>query len=123
MSIDFDHINACAMNCLESLLREWLPGGEIHGTEYVCGSWGGEPGRSLSINLRSGKGGDFAAGDLAGDPIGIYAARFEVDRVTAAKALAGVLGISGGDDSYSTHQKTIKPTAPKRHFEKSFGLG
>ncbi|MDR2337720.1 MAG: hypothetical protein LBE20_03610 [Deltaproteobacteria bacterium] len=85
--LDFDNININALNRLPTLLREWLPEGVQQGNEYVCGSWNGEKGTSLSININTGKGGDFASNDLVGDPIGIYAKRFNIDRVQAAREL------------------------------------
>ena len=95
--VDFDAVNSRAMGWLESLLHEWLPNGKKIGNEYICGDWDGRAGESLSINIRTGKGADFAGDDRVGDPIGIDAKIVtNGDRVEAARALAGIFGMEGG---------------------------
>lgn len=115
--IDFDEVNTRAMQSLEALLRDWLPGGVRQGVEYVCGGWDGVKGRSLSINLKTGKGGDFASGDVVGDPIGIYSKRFGVDRVAAGRALAGIFGMDGGDTSHTQLATYTPPAIPHEEFD------
>lgn len=110
--IDFEEINSAAMGCLEGLLRDWLPGGRLEGNEYRCGSWAGQPGNSLAINIRTGKGGDFASGEMAGDPIAIYAMCFGVDMGTAAKGVASAIGMSAGDDTHKQLTKYRKLPPP-----------
>jgi putative DNA primase/helicase len=74
MKIDFDGINAAALHALDGLLAEWFPNGHREGHEFKIGRISGEPGRSLSINLRTGAWKDFA-GDAGGsDPISLLAA-------------------------------------------------
>lgn len=74
MKIDFDGINAAALQSLESLVHEWFPNGHREGHEFKIGSLSGEPGRSLSINLRSGAWKDFASDAGGSDPVSLLAA-------------------------------------------------
>jgi putative DNA primase/helicase len=74
MKIDFDGINAAALQSLESLVHEWFPNGHREGHEFKIGSLSGEPGRSLSVNLRSGAWKDFASGHGGSDPVSLLAA-------------------------------------------------
>jgi putative DNA primase/helicase len=90
--LDFDAINDQARGCLESLVREWFPAGHKEGSEYKIGSLSGEPGRSLSINLRTGVWTDFASGDNGSDPVSLLAAIRNVGQAEAARELAGRLG-------------------------------
>lgn len=96
--VDFDKVNASALSALSRLLEEWFPAGKWDGDEFRCGDWAGNPGTSFAINRKTGKGGDFAGDDFAGDPVGIYARRFGLDRVDAAHELADRLGL--GDGAY-----------------------
>ncbi len=92
MKIDFDAINDNARACLESLVREWFPQGHKEGNEFKIGSLSGEPGRSLSINLRTGVWTDFASGDNGSDPISLLAAIRNVSMGDAARELGARLG-------------------------------
>lgn len=102
--IDFDAINAAALADLPALLRRWIGPGIIDGDEFTCGDFNGGKGRSVRINVKTGKGGDFAANMIAGDPIGIYALVYKVERVEAARAIAADLGLDGGGAA-SEHAK------------------
>jgi putative DNA primase/helicase len=84
MTIDFDGINFAALNSLESLVREWLPEGHRESGEYKIGSLSGEPGRSCSINLRTGVWRDFASDAGGSDPISLLAAIRNVSMKDAA---------------------------------------
>ena len=74
MKIDFNGINAAALSSLESLLHEWFPHGHREGHEFKIGSLSGEPGRSLSVNLRTGVWKDFSSDAGGSDPISLLAA-------------------------------------------------
>ena len=95
--VDFEAVNARALANLESLLRDWLPRGQRVGNEFQCGDWDGNPGKSLLINIKTGKGSDFSSDEPVGDPIGICAKVFRIDRVEAARKLAGMFGMEGGE--------------------------
>jgi putative DNA primase/helicase len=90
--IDFAQINDHALSALDSLVGEWLPNGHREGHEYKVGSLAGEPGRSLSINLRTGAWKDFA-GDAGGsDPVSLLAAIRSCPMIEAARELSNRLG-------------------------------
>jgi putative DNA primase/helicase len=74
MKIDFAAINAAALSSLESLLHEWFPHGHREGHEFKIGSLSGEPGRSLSINTRTGVWKDFSSDAGGSDPVSLLAA-------------------------------------------------
>lgn len=96
MALDFDAINAAALAALDALLRDAYPNGRAEGGEYLIGDWRGSPGKSCRINIAKGQGKDFASGEAAGDPIGIWAlACHGGDRVAAARDLAGRFGLDG----------------------------
>jgi len=49
--LDFDEVNAAALDVLPALRRRRLPDGQREGSEHVVSSLRGEPGRSLTIRL------------------------------------------------------------------------
>jgi P4 family phage/plasmid primase-like protien len=90
--IDFSGIHARALYRLKDLLLSWYPDGEIRGCEFVIGSWAGEKGDSLSINLTKGFGVDFASDEKAGDIVAIAAKRFGVGMAEAARIVQEMIG-------------------------------
>jgi putative DNA primase/helicase len=88
MKIDFDAVNAAALHCLESLVTEWFPSGHREGHEYKVGSIAGEPGRSLSVNLRTGAWKDFSSNEGGSDPVSLLAAIRSAKMLDAARELA-----------------------------------
>src|SRR5262245_31220278 len=76
--INFEAINAAAVQSLPLLLARWLPGGKRIGKEYVAlnptredrhhGSF-----RVVIVGHRAGVWADFATGDCGGDPISLAA--------------------------------------------------
>ncbi|ACI52289.1 conserved hypothetical protein [Gluconacetobacter diazotrophicus PA1 5] len=95
--IPFDAINDAALAQWPVLVARWLPAGRRRGDEWVVGGLDNAPGRSLSINLRTGRWADFAGGPRGGDPISLYAAlHARDDRVRAARDLGRMLGVTGG---------------------------
>lgn len=87
MKIDFPAINAAALSCLESLLREWFPAGRREGHEFKVGSLSGDPGRSLSVNLTTGVWKDFSSDAGGSDPISLLAALRNIPMGDAAREL------------------------------------
>jgi len=87
MAINFEAINAAALNCWESLLRLWYVDGRQEGREFKLGSLAGEPGKSLSINLDTGKWADFAQNLGGSDPISFVAAKLHCGQYEAAVEL------------------------------------
>lgn len=114
--IDFAAINAAALGQFETLLGEWLPGGEASGSEYraLNPTRGDSKKGSFSINMRKGVWQDFATEDSGSDPISLYAYLFHNDdQGAAAKALAADLGIEIKGASKGQPQG-IAPTGASR---------
>jgi hypothetical protein len=97
--IDFDRINAAALDCLEAVCCRLLPGGRREGLEYLALN----PRRcdrrlgSFKINLKSGVWTDFASGDKGSDPIALIAFLEGCRQGEAAVKLARMLGLDAGD--------------------------
>jgi putative DNA primase/helicase len=92
MKIDFPALNAAALACYESLVREWFPAGRREGHEFKIGSLSGDPGRSLSVNLVTGVWKDFSSDAGGSDPISLLAALRNIPMGDAARELAERLG-------------------------------
>ena len=94
--IDFDEINQAALIALPAILRRWLPDGKRAGAEWVARNptrTDRRPG-SFSINMQTGRWGDFATGDKGGDVVSLGAYVFGTSQVEAAKGLASMLGMT-----------------------------
>jgi hypothetical protein len=95
-NINFGAINNAALAALPVLLRRWLPDGHRRGREWIARNPTRDdrhPG-SFSINLQTGRWGDFADGAKGGDVIGLYAYLRGVGQGEAARELARLLGIN-----------------------------
>lgn len=103
--LDFPKINQAALARFESLLHSWLPQGRRNGHEYKVGSLSGEPGDSLSINIRTGVWKDFASNEGGSDPVSLLAAIRNISQADAAREL-------GGDETLNA-----PPPPPKRRSE------
>ena len=94
--VPFDEVNRAALAALPALLDRWLPNGRREGPEWVAlnplradAHFG-----SFKVNLRTGYWADFALDGVRGrDLIGLAAYLHGLDRVTAGRELAGMLGI------------------------------
>jgi hypothetical protein len=93
--LEFAAINRAAAPVMHAILRRVLPDGRIHGREYVALN----PRRadrhlgSFSVNIASGKWGDFASGDKGGDVISLVAFIENCSQLEAARLLAQMLGL------------------------------
>lgn len=93
--LDFAAINTAALGCLPALLERWLPDGRQIGGEYQALN----PKRadrhrgSFSVNLQTGRWGDFATGDRGGDVISLAAYLFDLRQGDAARELAAAVGV------------------------------
>ena len=85
--MDISEFAASLLPQSESLLREWFPAGKRAGDEYKLGSLNGEPGESLSINIKTGLWADFAGEHRGGDLVSLYAAARSIGQYEAAKQL------------------------------------
>jgi len=92
--IDFDTINSAALACYPSLLERWLPGGKQSGREYECGDISGGAGKSMKVNIDSGRWSDFAGAISGGDPISLFAAINGISQGDAAKQLGDDLSVA-----------------------------
>lgn len=117
-SPSFDEVNAAAQARGLGLLESLLPGGRLHGREYVCGDLTGGPGNSLKVNTDTGKWCDFATGDKGGDLVSLYAAVHDLGQGEALRALVVALGLSGGSSRdiarLRAHAKAKLKAEPER---------
>jgi len=94
--LDFEGLAAELLPHARDLVPAWLPGGRMSGHEYVCASLRGGEGRSLSINLETGRWADFAGTEKGGDLISLWAAIEGIKQSEAAKQLAIQIGFQLG---------------------------
>jgi predicted P-loop ATPase len=95
MGFDFEGLARELLRDARLLLPAWLPGGALHGHEYICGSLRGGPGRSLSVNINTGEWADFADdASRGGDLISLYAAINGIKQGDAFKELSDKVGRS-----------------------------
>jgi putative DNA primase/helicase len=120
--IPFDSINAAALSALPSLLADWFPRGKIVGKEFLIGDLQGNAGESLSINIRTGRWGDFNGGvEKGGDPISLAAALFHNgDRVAAAKDLGKRLGVYVNGTAGAAPSPLLKADKPENDWRDFF---
>lgn len=97
-SIDFNHINAEALLCLEAVCRRLLPDGRREGREYLALNprRGDRRLGSFKINLKTGLWADFSSGDKGSDPVSLVAFIEGCKQGEAALKLARMLGIAAG---------------------------
>lgn len=117
--IDFARIAQAALSRWSMLLPSWIPGGKVSGHEYV----GLNPTRSdkhkgsFSVNINTGKWGDFSTGDDGGDFVSLYAYLHSVSQKDAAIALAEIVGISDDVPANTSHapaEPVGKPDSRKK---------
>lgn len=96
-TMDFQRIAATALLSADTLLPRWLPAGKRERNEYRTGNLRGDAGRSLAVDLTTGKWRDRAEEGIGGgDLIALYAAIHGVKQSDAAQAVAKELGIDAG---------------------------
>ena len=83
--IDFQAINQHLLARCPQLLFTWFPQGKLAGQEFVIGDISGKPGKSLSVNLKTGIWSDFSTGDAGRDLISLYARKENIKDIDAAK--------------------------------------
>jgi hypothetical protein len=97
--VDFEQVKTAALRALPSLLNRWLPTGRLQGREFVALN-PVRPDRhrgSFKVNMVTGRWSDFATGDRGGDPISLAAYLFGLTQIEAARKLADMLGLPGGE--------------------------
>lgn len=110
--IDFSAINAAALQCFDSLLREWLPDGHKDGPEYKSLNPTRADSRvgSFSINVVKGVWQDFATDDKGSDPVSLYAYLFHGnDQGAAAKELGDRLGVRSPGSTAPARSASTQP--------------
>lgn len=92
---DIQRIAETAKGHGQAILDRWLPGGKRQGKEYIVRNPNRDDAHlgSLSIEIASGQGGDFAVGQTFGDYVGMVAFVDRCGMSEAAEALAEFLRI------------------------------
>lgn len=108
--LDFQQVSSELLSRALPLLESWFPAGKLRGSEFQVGSLDGEPGGSLSINIKTGKWADFATGEKGGDLIALYAKIHNINNLEAARRL------SGADAPTSTLRRKVE-TQPTTSLE------
>lgn len=111
--IDFQALASELLTRAGYLLPRWLPGGKFQKNEYICGGVHGEPGRSLSVNINTGKWADFAGHEKGGDLLSLYCAIYGFKPLDGARELREKLGIC---------EVTSKQTPRQDKVERKIGL-
>ena len=120
--IDFEALNERALIQYPSLLKAWLPGGTVKGTEYTCADIRGSKGNSFSVNIKNGRWSEFAGNESGGDPISLFAAINNLEQYEAALELSKQISFYIGKPV--PNKKTIKSSnllpAPKDAIAPNF---
>jgi putative DNA primase/helicase len=118
---DIQRIAEAAKGRGQAILDRWLPGGKRQGKEYVVRNPNRDDAHagSLSVEIASGKGGDFATGETFGDYVGLVAFADKCGMSEAAEALAEFLRIPANaappvqtPAAASKEKKTWRPLLP-----------
>lgn len=106
-------VKTAALASIDSVLSRWCPGGKQQGHEYVVlnptradSSLG-----SFSINLHTGKWGDFAIGEGGGDLISLVAYIEGIEQGEACKLLAQFLGMNSSKSGSQKHATSSQSKA------------
>jgi uncharacterized protein (DUF927 family) len=114
-NIDFAAVSNASRGALESIASRYLPSGKREGSEWVALNPtrnDAKPG-SFKFNLKTGTWSDFATGDKGGDAIDLVAYLEHKSKLDAARDLAGLLGVKGGEGSTSTTGNIRRPSEKK----------
>lgn len=112
--INFEALAAALLAQAEHLVPMWLPGGAQRGHEYQCASLSGGRGSSCSVNLSTGRWGDFATDEKGSDLVALYAAIHGLDMGKAAVQVARDLGLEdvAGVQRDAAHKPKAAPPPP-----------
>lgn len=91
--IDFAALAGALLERAYTLVPLWLRDGQIVGHEYICGGLDGGEGRSLSVNLKTGKWAEFAGDERGNDLLSLYAAIYDLPQGQAARQVAIETGL------------------------------
>ena len=121
--IKFAELADALLSRADTLVSAWLPGGVQRGHEYACGSLSGGSGTSCSVNLVTGRWGDFATDEKGNDLISLYAAingltmgkaAVQVAREEGLEDVAGVQPARSGSPSEPATPKPVRPEPPPK---------
>ncbi|MBX3631160.1 MAG: hypothetical protein KF908_14900 [Nitrosomonas sp.] len=109
-------IAAHALSGMDSILAHWLPGGKREGHEYLPlnPKRGDSSPGSFSVNLKTGKWGDFADGAKGNDLVSLVAYLEDCTQSEAAQRLAAFLNIRIDND---TPERATKPQNRKGNMK------
>lgn len=117
--VDFKAVSSAALNALDFVVPQLLPGGHRESGEWVARNPtrnDAKPG-SFKVNLRSGVWCDFATGDKGGDVIDLKAYLDGKSKLDAARDLASMLNVQSAGSANLTgnvrdhHQKVTANVA------------
>ncbi len=93
--LDFQALKQAALDRCPALLFELVPGGKIIGNEYqvVNPTRQDRHAGSFTINVKTGRWGEFATGDFGNDAISFYAYLHGLKQGEAAQELARMMGV------------------------------
>lgn len=112
--MDYSELNQYLLSRAREIIPQWLPGGKVQGREFQVGDLTGAPGRSLSVNLDTGKWADFAADIKGGDLVSLYAAIHSLDQSKAKEAMCKEHLLNGyGGKAHPVTQNTPVAFAPE----------
>ncbi len=95
LQVNFAAVNQAALAVLPSLLKRWVPGGTVQGSEFVARNptrADRRPG-SFKVNIHSGRWADFSSGDQGGDVVSLAAYLAGTGQAEAARDLTRMLGL------------------------------
>jgi predicted P-loop ATPase len=93
---DFSALAASLLHGAQELLQSWYPQGRIVSGEFKIGDVHGSPGKSLSVNLKTGAWADFASPEQfsGSDLISLFAARDGITQAEAFDRLSGTAPVA-----------------------------
>lgn len=104
MAIDFSARASFLLSQCPDILFKWFPIGKVNGFEFQIGNLRGDPGKSLSINMKTGVWKDFGERDVAGsDLTSLFAAKNNLKMSEAAIELGA---------THTNGHATLPPPVP-----------
>lgn len=111
--IRFGELAAALLRAAEQLVPQWLPGGRRDGAEYKCASLRGGAGRSFSVNMLTGRWGEFEpGGQQGGDLLSLYAAIHDLSMAKAALQVAREEGLEDVAGIARPPGRAVSPAPP-----------
>jgi len=107
MSSDRNYVSREALRCAPMLLQKWFPNGTLQRDSWTIGNVRGDSGKSLSINIKTGRWIDYASpSDIGNDLISLYMAMKKSDLDGALEAIKADLAVISGR-GLGTSRKTV----------------